>query len=99
MGEAMAGTEHYKCRAYGHAWDWYSPVGPQRNTYNNNMVYLRCLRCGTARHDAYDLSGGLANRRYHYAEGYQAKRDDKPTTEQLRLWGLRKYRGRQPALS
>jgi hypothetical protein len=86
-------TVSYQCRLLRHAWEVYKPSGDPRFGVWRNALHLRCLRCGMTRHDAFDVLGGLSTRRYMPPENYYLSKDEeKPTTEQLRLWMLKHQR-------
>ena len=72
------------CRTYSHAWDRFNPIDMDAPWYGWRLS-LRCLRCGSERHDniAYG-TGEIMGRRYIYAEGYQYKGEDTPKKEQFR---------------
>jgi|SRR5215831_6997076 len=61
-----------RCRSYGHAWDEFAPIDLDAPTYGWRLS-LRCLRCGTERHDNLDFKGKLMGRRYIYPQGYSQK--------------------------
>jgi hypothetical protein len=45
------------------------------------------------RHDAFETNGELATRKYEPPEGYYlTKTEEKPSTEELRLWMLKRQR-------
>lgn len=64
-----------KCRIFGHAWDEV-PIGAVTDDYYpitgyRIVVALKCMRCGTARIDAWNRWGGLGARKYLYEDGYK----------------------------
>lgn len=73
-----------RCRVLRHPWDDFNPVG-LRNPSFGTRVSLRCMRCGTERHDVYDSNGEVAYRRYIYVEGYQYAKDERPSAAQFRV--------------
>lgn len=83
----------YQCRLLGHAWNVYVPEDFSRLGVWRNALHLKCLRCTMARHDAFESNGTLATRKYDPPEGYYLKgAEEKPTTEELRLWVLKRQR-------
>lgn len=83
----MANVPYVQCRLYRHAWEDAGPPleYPFRQRWPHHL-WLRCLRCGTERYDAFDTMGHLGQRKYTaYPDNYRIARDDRPTTEQLRL--------------
>lgn len=67
-----------ECRALGHAWESFTPIDRPSHLFRN-VLSLRCVRCGTERHDAIDLSGDVTSRRYRHPEGYRLTGDEKPS--------------------
>ena len=61
-----------KCRNYLHAWDEFYPIDLDPPMYGYRLS-LRCIRCGTERHDNIDFKGRVMGRRYLYPEGYQQR--------------------------
>lgn len=64
-----------QCRVFGHAWDEV-PIGAVTDDYYpvsgyRIVVALKCMRCGTARIDAWNRWGGLGARRYIYEDAYR----------------------------
>jgi len=54
----------------GHSWDVVDAERAPR--YGGVPVWLRCMRCGTERHDAVsDTTGELIGRQYVYAQTYR----------------------------
>jgi len=84
MARRKLGDDFLACRTYNHAWDKFSPIDMDAPWYGWRLS-LRCLRCGTERHDniAY-TTGEVMSRRYIYAEGYQYKGEDTPKKEVFR---------------
>lgn len=78
-----------ECRLFRHAWELYAPIS--YNSMFTDVLHLRCVRCGTTRHDALDVNGKLTNRRYIYVEGYQFSRGfTRPTTMEMRLMMMKR---------
>jgi hypothetical protein len=88
-----------QCRSLRHSWDFFTPVqwspGYGLMTQARDRLHLRCLRCGTVRHDGYDKDGELLARRYDYPDDYKIDVDERPTTAQLRLWMVKRNRALQ----
>jgi hypothetical protein len=82
----------YECRFLRHSWDVFSPVGFAHSGLWRRAIHLRCPRCGTVRHDALDVHGELLTRKYEYPDEYKMDQDDRPTSDQLRLWMLKRNR-------
>jgi hypothetical protein len=84
MPRRKLGDDFLACRTYNHAWDKFNPIDLEAPWYGWRLS-LRCLRCGTERHDniAYG-TGEVMGRRYIYAEGYQYQGEDTPKKEQFR---------------
>lgn len=61
--------EWLKCRAFGHAWDEFIPVGKRKPEFGFRISLL-CTSCGMERHDVLNTYGGLATREYVAPEGY-----------------------------
>jgi hypothetical protein len=61
-----------KCRNYLHAWDEFFPITLEPPMYGWRLS-LRCIRCGTERHDNIDFKGRVMGRRYIYPQGYAQK--------------------------
>lgn len=80
----------YECRFLRHSWDVFSPIDFARTGLWKRAIHLRCLRCGTVRHDALDSRGELLTRRYEYPDEYRMDIDERPTGDQLRLWMLKR---------
>ena len=73
-----------RCRTYSHAWDEFYPIDMEAPWYGWRLS-LRCMRCGTERHDNIAHgTGQMMGRRYMYPEGYQNKGEDRPTKEVFR---------------
>lgn len=89
----MAAVPYARCRLFGHAWEQVSlpPVYPFRHRWPNTLC-LHCMRCDAARFDVFDSYGSLAGRKYGYPVDYAIPRDEKPTTEELRLIIIRPRR-------
>lgn len=77
-------TDHLKCRAFGHRWEEFIPVGMGKPEFGFRFSLL-CTRCGTERHDLIDQLGQVAHRAYHYADEYELGTLEKPTREDIRL--------------
>lgn len=58
-----------KCRAFGHAWEEYVPVGKRKPEFGFRLS-LSCSSCGMERHDILDTYGHLATREYVAPDGY-----------------------------
>jgi hypothetical protein len=63
---------YLRCRTYNHSWDEFFPIDLYPPAYGWRLS-LRCIRCGSERHDIYDFKGRVMGRRYRYAEGYSQK--------------------------
>ena len=61
--------EWLKCRAFGHAWEEFVPVGKRKPPYGFRISLL-CTSCNMERHDILDTYGRLASRKYDAPEGY-----------------------------
>jgi hypothetical protein len=79
------GAENYlRCRTYGHGWDEFTPIDLEAPWYGWRLS-LRCMRCGTERHDNISYgTGQVMGRQYVYPEDYQYHGDDRPTKEVFR---------------
>lgn len=89
-------TEHLKCYRYGgwgHQWEEFQPLEKRRG-YGTHLA-LRCTRCSTERHDWIDRSGALNSRSYVYPEGYGARGEKRPDTNEVRLEILRRIQAHQ----
>lgn len=69
-----------QCRIFGHAWDEV-PIGRVVDSYTSPMEYrvviaLECMRCKTARIDAWNRWGTLGARKYVYPDAYKALNED-----------------------
>ena len=69
-----------KCRIFGHAWEEV-PIGKVVDDYSPVMGYrvviaVQCLRCKTARVDAWNQWGGIGGRRYIYDDDYKTLNAD-----------------------
>lgn len=82
--------EFVKCRSWGHEWDSFTPLG--RRASWGWLLSLRCARCSCERHDTIDATGAVSAREYVYPEGYSLVKDDRPSSEELRLEVLRRLR-------
>ena len=77
------GDVFLRCRTYSHAWDEFTPIDMESPSYGWRLS-LRCVRCGTERHDTIAYGTGQVNgRQYIYVEGYQYIGEDKPTKRGL----------------
>lgn len=57
------------CRTLGHAWD--QIAAEHAPAHGGDPWWLRCVRCGTERHDAVSwMTGELVGRSYVYPDGY-----------------------------
>jgi hypothetical protein len=66
-----------RCRTYNHAWDEFFPIDLEAPWYGWRLS-LRCVRCGTERHDNIAFgTGEMMGRRYIYPEDYQLHGEDK----------------------
>ena len=82
-------SEFVHCRAWGHAWQPSAvPIAATARHRWGSRYGLKCLRCGTERFDLVDARGVLISRHYDYAADYVTKGDDRPSTEELRLFVL-----------
>lgn len=68
-------VEYLRCRAFGHAWEEFVPVGMGTPSFGFRYS-LRCGRCTTCRFDLIDVIGGVADRQYAYPDDYKL---DQPT--------------------
>lgn len=75
MSRYSRSTSFLLCRSVGHSWD---VVDAQRAPrYGGTPVWLRCMRCGTERHDAIsETTGELIGRGYVYEQTYRHAFDD-----------------------
>lgn len=62
-------VEWLKCRAFGHAWEEFVPVGKRKPDFGFRISLL-CTSCGMERHDVLDTNGNLATREYVEPDGY-----------------------------
>lgn len=62
--------EFLKCRAFGHRWEEFVPVGKRKAEFGFRFSLL-CTTCGTERHDLLDTNGFVASREYVYSDGYK----------------------------
>lgn len=68
---ARATAEEYlKCRTWGHSWDDFTPTEMRRPSFGWRYS-LRCVRCGTERHDLIGRLGDVLSRQYIYPEAYK----------------------------
>lgn len=67
--------EFLRCRAFGHRWEEFVPVGKRKPEFGFRFSLL-CTTCGAERHDVVDTNGYVAAREYQYPDGYQL---DTPT--------------------
>lgn len=82
----------FACRLMGHAWDTFTPVEFHGTSMWRRSFHLRCVRCGTIRHDALDSRGQLMTRRYEYPDEYRMQGEERPTSDDLRLWMFKRNR-------
>lgn len=87
------------CRLLYHAWDPVSAPPGWAGGMSRHVLHLRCLRCGTYRHDGFDVLGRLMTRQYVHPDGYRMARDDVPTRDELRLTMVRSRNGDRAAPS
>jgi hypothetical protein len=90
--------EYVKCRSWGHEWDTFHPL--RRRAAWGTLLSLRCVRCGTERHDTIDANGDISTREYKYADGYRltgVARGDRATGAEIRLEVLRRLRSPKKA--
>ena len=64
------------CRALGHQWEEFVPVGMRRPSFGFRFSLL-CTRCGTEQHQLLDTNGYVQQRAYIWPDGYRL---DMPTT-------------------
>ena len=76
-----------RCRAFGHKWDEFLPVGKRKAEWGFRLSLL-CVSCGTERHDLINATGSVGGREYVYPEGYQL--DQKASRDEIRLLYERK---------
>jgi hypothetical protein len=63
-------------------------------------VHYQCQRCSTVRRDIIDrVNGRLLQRRYYHPQGYQTARDERPTTEEMRQFEVKRQRAHLRAAS
>lgn len=76
-----------RCRTYGHAWDEFTPIDLEAPWYGWRLS-LRCIRCGTERHDNISYNNySVMGRLYIYPDGYKievSQGEDRPTKEVFR---------------
>jgi hypothetical protein len=93
------------CRSLGHSWEQIPSTADAGRPHPNCVwLWLRCVRCGTERHDQVSLwDGGIAARAYAWPDGYkhgadepQLRRDDWRWAY-LRVTGITKSTKYQPA--
>lgn len=65
-----AAEEILRCRSFGHSWEDFNPIDARKPSYGW-LFSLRCVRCGTERHDVIDSRGFLNGRRYLYPDDYR----------------------------
>lgn len=91
----MASRNHQfdECKGpWRHAWFDHDGSGFSRPEFGV-ALHVQCFRCGTVRRDVVSrIDGQLLSRRYYYPEGYRDAKADKPSTEQLRLYAIKKQR-------
>jgi len=85
-----------RCRTYGHAWDEFYPSNLGVPIFGWRLS-LRCTRCTAERHDLIDSIGSVGGRRYIYPDGYQLKRDETPSREEMRMSLFRNVRDKLAA--
>lgn len=86
----------FACRGTRHWMDHVPPRSewrrPDSDTWRRAwaVLHYECQRpgCEVWRHDAIDSSGYLAARFYDYPDWYNMTEDERPSTEELRLWML-----------
>jgi hypothetical protein len=62
--------------------------------------HYQCVRCGTVRRDIVDrVRGELLQRRYYHPQGYAQARDERPSTEEVRVAEVRRQRAHLRAAS
>ena len=76
-------TDYEKCHRLGHAMD---DIPVTKPAPFGVYLWVRCLRCGTERHDIIQGwgDGKLLSRRYYYPEGYRYAKGEKPSREEMR---------------
>ena len=86
-------TNYEDCKGpYRHAWFDHDGSGFRKPPFGV-AFHIQCFRCGTIRRDIIaPHSGDLLQRRYYYPEGYKDSRDEKPSTEQLRMAAIKTQR-------
>lgn len=62
-------VEFLRCRAFGHAWEEFVPVGMRKPPFGFRFSLL-CTSCETERHDLIDAAGNVASREYRYMPDY-----------------------------
>ena len=77
--------EFVSCRTLGHAWDSIPVPAGERAGGGMVLMWLRCTRCTTQRHDVVSpFTGSVYSRSYAYAEGYNRTRDDTLSRDEWR---------------
>ena len=100
MAKKRYEDEFVRCRTIGHAWDEIPPVmGAWKDTGGMAAMTLRCLRCGSMRHDLVSMSTGTVyGRKYDYEAGYTVGRDERLTKQQYRLVMMRRAKATRKKL-
>ena len=62
-------VEFLRCRAFGHAWEEFVPVGMRKPEFGFRFSLL-CTSCESERHDLIDVAGNVAAREYRYMPDY-----------------------------
>jgi hypothetical protein len=63
-------VEYLHCRAFGHTWEEFVPVGMRKPEWGFRFSLL-CTHCQTERHDLIDVAGNVGQREYRYMPDYQ----------------------------
>lgn len=58
-----------RCRAFGHTWEEFIPVGKRKPEWGFRISLL-CTSCSMERHDVIDTAGGLSHRQYLQPDDY-----------------------------
>jgi hypothetical protein len=82
------------CKALSqHAWEIFTPINMDAPWYGWRLS-LRCVRCGTERHDNLSYATHqLLSRRYMHPEGYLYEKGERPTRQEFQEDLFTKLRG------
>ena len=85
-------ASYIACRTLGHAWDSIPVPLHESRAHGGGLVlmWLRCTRCTTERHDlVLPFNGHVEARSYVYPDAYHRTRDDVMSRDEWRLSFLR----------